>query len=269
MNDGSGTDERSAHTYDELPSLKREDNDIPLLLIWSAKWAGRALSQLQTWVISDKGKREYYKLIEALDGPKDPAEIGLILGALKSLTEIFNLGGTTSPSKGQFVEFYDIMDGFHARNAPATLGYMISCFARVMLLGDDSDERLKIFSLLSPDTRNLIAHVKASTHDSMPLPDPRDISIAHFYWQLRCKPLRSHHATLSYMSIEGQYLMSGDYEEIPLQTTHPEPSTTGTIVGLLRRLAMRYRRSTRAKSSEYVSGYHQSRKATTGSSGQL
>ena len=56
----------SEYTYRRLPSLRKRENNILLLLTWSSTYHGHTLEVLSDWIKSDESLNLYQRLIEDL-----------------------------------------------------------------------------------------------------------------------------------------------------------------------------------------------------------
>ncbi len=71
-----------AQIYQRLPSLRKQESNLLLLLSWNSTYHGQALEVLSDWVKSDESLHLYQQLIEDLWLQQTPEDFALTLAAL-------------------------------------------------------------------------------------------------------------------------------------------------------------------------------------------
>ncbi len=179
--------ERSAHSYHELPSLSHPENDVLLLLVWSSDCHGRALRALHAWAISEDGKRLYWRLVHDLCPGKATAQIVLSLAAFVSLLRLLPYGSNKPcPAEANYLrDFLSLLNGFPCNNIRATVEHMIWSVWTTISSLINSTEGQKIFRIL--------AHVV----DPAESVSERGDKYSNIYWERRFDPFRSNDEALS------------------------------------------------------------------------
>jgi len=182
----TNANERSAHTYHELPSLSRPENDVLLILAWSSDCHGRALLALRAWAISEDGKRLYLRLVRDLRSGKAPAQIMLSLVAFVSLLRLLPYGSDKPSAEANYLwDFLSLLKGFPCNNIRATLECMIWSVWMAISPGVNATEGQKVFRIL--------AHVV----DPPEFVSERGDEHSVIYWKRRFNPLRINDEALS------------------------------------------------------------------------
>jgi hypothetical protein len=182
----TNANERSAHTYHELPSLSRPENDVLLILAWSSDCHDRALLALRAWAISEDGKRLYSRLVRDLRSEKAPAQIMLSLVAFVSLLRLLPYGSDKPSAEANYLwDFLSLLKGFPCNNIRATLECMIWSVWKAISPGVNATEGQKVFRIL--------AHVV----DPPEFVSERDDEHSVIYWKRRFNPLRINDEALS------------------------------------------------------------------------
>lgn len=159
-------DERSSWTYNSIPALEPEVNDLYLFLIWSS--VNTELGELDVlcaWAWSEDGQEKHRILKEDLRRPRDPCMTALILGALISLERLkdYKYSGICQSAAETFPDFEFL---FHKSpsTSQAALESMIYNFRTVAWALLDRREAEKIDHLLSTSlshTEHMAEHTEA------------------------------------------------------------------------------------------------------------
>ena len=101
--------EGSEHTYHRLPSLRREENNILLLLTWSATYHGQTLEVLRDWIKSEESLNLYQRLIETLWLEQTPEAFALIPAALLYRERLlpYTIDDNVQPIGGSYLADFD------------------------------------------------------------------------------------------------------------------------------------------------------------------
>ncbi len=177
---------RSVHTYHELSSLSRSENDVLLILAWSSDCHDRALLTLRAWAISEDGKRLYLRLVRDLCSEKAPAQIMLSLVIFVFLLRLLPYGFDKPSAEANYLwNFLSLLKDFPCNNIRAILKCMIWFVWMAISPGVNVTEGQKIFRIL--------AHVVDSPEFVLKRDDEHSI----IYWKRRFNSLRINDETLS------------------------------------------------------------------------
>ncbi len=150
---GCSAHRSSESTYAQLPSLRRPENDILLLLVWSSECTGRALEALHAWAISQGGLQTFHNLIQQIPLPKGPIEMALALAALVALVRLSAYWPRTAHPSGQdhFSDFGALVElrRWPDSNTRATLEHMTRSFWDVVSTLVDIREAQVIIQILA------------------------------------------------------------------------------------------------------------------------
>ncbi len=181
--------ERNAHTYHELSSLSRFENDVLLILAWSSDCHDRALLALRAWTISEDDKRLYERLVRDLRSEKAPAQIMLSLVVFVFLLRLLLYEFDKPSVEANYLwNFLSLLKDFLCNNIRAILKCMIWFVWMTISSEINVTEGQKIFRIL--------AHVV----DSPEFVSKRDDEHSIIYWKCRFNSLRINDETLSTIS---------------------------------------------------------------------
>lgn len=141
--------EGSEHTYHRLPSLRREENNILLLLTWSSTYHGQTLEVLRDWLKSEECLNLYQRLIENLWLQQTPEEFALTLAALLCRERIlpYTLDDTAQPIGGSHVADFDaILNGEDIKNRRTVFEQMVLSLLRVLYTLHTSEETVRLLT---------------------------------------------------------------------------------------------------------------------------
>ncbi len=141
--------EDSEHTYRRIPSLRKEKNNILLLLTWSSTYHGQSLKVLSDWIKSEGSLKLYQRLIEALWLSQTPEEFALTLAALLCRERLlpYTVDDTTQPIGGSYLVDLDaILNGQDISNRRTVFEQMILSLLRVLYTLETSEETVKLLA---------------------------------------------------------------------------------------------------------------------------
>jgi len=176
-----------SHIYHRQPSLKKSDNNILLVLIWSSITSDVARN-FSEWAASDDGSNLRRRLLKDVQKSQTTEQLALTLTAWLCFQRLFPCSSdATQPIKGSFLADFDaLLTGERLSNECTVLEHMIFSFSQALnnLGGDYQDTRqllnavldTEILALEHPDrtlvqysiyrTKKRLAHkaAKAWTH---------------------------------------------------------------------------------------------------------
>jgi len=181
---GFDADRTSKHCCHKLPSLRDQDNNILLLLVWSPNCTGQALRALHDWVKSPHGKAICQKLLQHFELSRAPAEIGLLLLAFLSLQRLYPYEPDACSSSGEnhLEHFHSFLNG-HRCSDTQTTTHMIHSFQRIVVINMDEDQEILQLLVNVPDTDEPTLRIFDTLLD--------------LYWRSRRVLARDHHEALS------------------------------------------------------------------------
>lgn len=149
--------ESSFHTYHQLPSLKRPENNVSLLLIWSYIYATEVPKSLLAWTASKDGQDRYRELVREIGLADTPAQIALSLVAFQRLLQSQNdkLSEVDTTESNPFKDFLYLLKGHSIKNWQATMTQATWSFWIKASVLVDVSEREKILQFLAPVFDNM------------------------------------------------------------------------------------------------------------------
>jgi hypothetical protein len=170
-----------SHIYHRQPALKRPDNNILLVLIWSSI-ASDVSRNFSEWAASDDGLNLRRRLLKDVQKSQTTEQLALTLAAWLCLQRLLPCSSDiTQPIKGCFLaDLGALLTGERLSNECTVLERMIFSFSQA----------LDTFGGEYQDTRQLINAVLDT--DTLPLEHPDRISVQ--YWIYRTKKRLAHKA---------------------------------------------------------------------------
>ena len=141
--------EDSEHTYRRLPSLRKEENNILVLLIWSSTYHDQTLEVLSDWIKSEEGLNLYQRLIKDLLLQQTPEEFALTLAALLCRERLlqYAVDDTAQPIGGSYLADLDaILNGQDISNRRTVFEQMTLSLLRVLYTLNTSEETGQLFA---------------------------------------------------------------------------------------------------------------------------
>lgn len=141
--------EDTEHTYRRIPSLRKEKNNILLLLTWSSTYHGQSLKVLSDWIKSEGSLKLYQRLIKALWLSQTPEEFALTLAALLCRERLlpYTVDDTTQPIGGSYLVDLDaILNSQDISNRRTVFEQMILSLLRVLYTLETSEETVKLLA---------------------------------------------------------------------------------------------------------------------------
>ncbi len=141
--------EGSEHTYHRLPSLRREENNILLLLTWSSTYHGQTLEVLRDWIKSEESLNLYQRLIETLWLEQTPEAFALTLAALLCRERLlpYTVDDTVQPIGGSYLADFDaILNSQDINNRRAIFEQMALSLLRVLCTLNTSEETVRLLA---------------------------------------------------------------------------------------------------------------------------
>jgi hypothetical protein len=141
--------EDSEHTYRRLPSLRKEENNILVLLTWSSTYHGQTLEVLSDWMKSEESLDLYQRLIEDLWLQQTPEEFALTLAALLCRERLlpYTVDDTAQPIGGSYLADLDaILNGQVISNRRTVFEQMILSLVRVLYTLNTSEETVRLLA---------------------------------------------------------------------------------------------------------------------------
>ncbi|KAL9627598.1 MAG: hypothetical protein Q9164_007558, partial [Protoblastenia rupestris] len=135
------------HTYRRLPSLRKEENNILVLLAWSSTYHGQTLEVLSDWIKSEESLHLYHRLIEDLWLQQTPEQFGLTLIALLCRERILicNTDEVAQPIGGSYLADFDaILNRQDIKNRRTVFEQMIFSLWRVLYTLNTSEETVQL-----------------------------------------------------------------------------------------------------------------------------
>ena len=151
--------EGSEHTYHRLPSLRREENNILLLLTWSFTYHDQTLKVLRDWIKSEESLNLYQLLIETLWLEPTPETFALILAALlcrerllpHTVNDIVQLIG------GSYLTDFDAtLNSQDISNRRAIFEQMTLSLLRVLCTLNISEETVRLLAVILDKEASLL-----------------------------------------------------------------------------------------------------------------
>jgi hypothetical protein len=170
-----------SHIYHRQPSLKKSDNNILLVLIWSSITSDVARN-FSEWAASDDVLNLHRRLLKDVQKSQTTEQLALTLAAWLCLQRLLPcFSDTTQPTKGCFLADFDaLLTGERLSNECTVLEHMIFSFSQALdTLGGDYQ-----------DTRQLLNAVFDTK--TLRLEHPDRISVQ--YWIYRTKQRLAHKA---------------------------------------------------------------------------
>lgn len=141
--------EDSVQTYGRLPSLRKEKNNILVLLTWSSTYHGQTLEVLSDWIKSKESLNLYQRLIEDLWREQTPEEFALTLAALLCRERLlpYAVDGTAQPIGGGYLADLDaILNGQDISNRRTVFEQMILSLVRVLDTLNTSEKTVRLLA---------------------------------------------------------------------------------------------------------------------------
>jgi len=139
--------EDSEHTYHRLQSLRKEENNILLLLTCSSTFHGQTLEVLSDWINSEESWNLYQRLIEVLWLQQTPEDFALTLAALLCRERLlpYSVDDTTQPIGGSYLADLDaILNCQDISNRRTVFEQMILSLVRVLNTLNTSEETVQL-----------------------------------------------------------------------------------------------------------------------------
>ncbi len=139
----------SEHTYRQLPSLRKEGNNILVLLTWSSTYHGQTLEVLSDWIKSEESLNLYQRLIEDLWLEQTPEAFALTLAALLCRERLlpYTVDDTVQPIWGSYLADFDaILNGQDISNRRAVFEQMTLSLLRVLCTLNTSEETVRLLA---------------------------------------------------------------------------------------------------------------------------
>ena len=127
--------EDSEHTYRRLASLRKEKNNILVLLTWSSTYHGQTLEVLSNWIKSEESLNLYQRSIKDLWLQQTPEEFALTLAALLYRERLFlyTVDDTAQPIGDCYMADFDaILNDQDVSNRRTVFEQMILSLVRVL-----------------------------------------------------------------------------------------------------------------------------------------
>ncbi len=141
--------EDSEHTYRQLPSLRKEENNIFVLLTWSSTYHGQTLEVLSDWIKSEESLNLYQRLIEGLWLEQTPEAFALTLAALLCRERLlpYTVDDTVQPIGGSYLADFDaILNGQDISNRRTVFEQMTLSLLRVLYTLNTSEETIRLLA---------------------------------------------------------------------------------------------------------------------------
>ena len=158
--------EDSEHTYRRLPSHRKEENNILVLLIWSSTYHGQTLEVLSDWIKSEESLNLYQRLIEDLWLQQTPEEFALTLAALLCRERLLpcTVDDTAEPIGGSYlVDFDAILNGQDISNRRTIFERMILSLVRVLCTLNKSEETVQLLVEVLDKEASLLESLDGTT----------------------------------------------------------------------------------------------------------
>ena len=139
--------EDSEHTYRRLPSLRKEENNILVLLTESSTYHGQTLEVLSNWIKSEESLNLYQRLIEDLWLQQIPEEFALTLAALLCRERLFlyTVDDSAQPFGDCYLADFDaILNGQDVSNRRTVFEQMILSLVRVLYTLNTNEETVRL-----------------------------------------------------------------------------------------------------------------------------
>ncbi len=141
--------EDSEHTYHRLPSLRKAENNILLLLTWSSTYHGQSLEVLSDWIKSEESLDLYQRLNEDLWLQQTPEEFALTPATLLCRERLlpYTLDDTAQPIGGSYLADFDaILNGQDVSNRRTVFEQMILSLLRVLYTLNTNEETVRLLA---------------------------------------------------------------------------------------------------------------------------
>ena len=141
--------EDSEHTYRRFPSLRKEENNILLLLTWSSTYQGQTHEVLSDWIESEESLTLYRRLIEDVRLEQSSEEFALTLAALLCRERLlpYTMDDTAEPIGGSYLTDFDtIVNGQDISNRRTVFEEMILSLVRVLYTLNTNEEAARFLT---------------------------------------------------------------------------------------------------------------------------
>ena len=131
--------ENSENIYRQLPSLRKDYNNILLFLSLSHKYHGQTLKVLSNWVQSEENSDLCQRLVSGLRLPQSPEDFMLTLVALLCSERLlpYTMNDITQPVGSSYLtDLNTILNGQDISNRRTVFEQMVSSFVRVLDTND-------------------------------------------------------------------------------------------------------------------------------------
>ncbi len=131
----------SAHTYHTFPSLRKPENNIPLLVTWSTMLSNslmdfrRQLVVICKWANSEDGQNLYEQLARDVQGSQNVQQLALNMAALMNYRRLRpdHWDNTYQPITGSYlVDLDTLFHGHSLGNSERVAEQMVFAFVRVL-----------------------------------------------------------------------------------------------------------------------------------------
>ena len=139
----------SEHTYRQFPSLRKEENNILVLLTWSSTYHDQTLEMLSDWIKSEVSLNLHQRLIEDLWLEQIPEAFTLTLGALLCRERLlpYIVDDTVQPIGGSYLADFDvILNGQDISKRRAVFEQMTLSLLRVLCTLNTSEETVRFLT---------------------------------------------------------------------------------------------------------------------------
>lgn len=126
---------RSEHMYCTIPSLRKPENNVPLLLTWGMSVSGRQLEVLGEWARSENGLNLYNQLIRDFQVSQCAEQLALTMAALMCHRRLlpYLSDDYTQPINGSYVADLDaLLNGHSLENSKMVWERMVFSLLRVL-----------------------------------------------------------------------------------------------------------------------------------------
>lgn len=141
----------SEHAYHRRPSLRKPENNVLLLLIWSSTTHGRALRVLSEWASSGDALNLYQRMIGDFQHPQEPEQLALTLAALLCHGRLlpYTSDDTIQPINGCYVaDLAVLLRGMSLSNRRTVFERIAFSFLRVLTaLSDEYEDMIQLLAL--------------------------------------------------------------------------------------------------------------------------
>ncbi|KAG9229879.1 hypothetical protein BJ875DRAFT_521732 [Amylocarpus encephaloides] len=143
--------------YHKQPSLRRPENNVLVLLVWSSMVRRQPHRALGEWVASTDGWKLHDRLVEEMQDPQPTERLAFMLAALLCFQRLLpeSSHDPTQPTQGGYLaNFDDLARGEPLGNERMVLEHMMVSFLRVLdtFRGNHQETYQFLVTVFDPDT---------------------------------------------------------------------------------------------------------------------